>query len=185
MLSVQQIVERVRQVDIEGILEVQDAGGYATVAFLRILGALKGDKERRITMVIDPKPENDRLENELVFFVPGLERCEPFEKSLTVYMDANNHTWHGAHAWKAGEQGVVSFRYVMPVPPENDDFPDIALFQRLLKDMYGGLLFHELKHLEQNTANDDLLSDEDKKNRLERIKSAILSLIGPKVDDAV
>ncbi len=183
MLSVKQIVERVRQVDIEGILDVQDTGKHATVLFLRIVGALKGDKERKISMVIDPEPQI--FENELLFFAPGLERCEPFEKSLTLYMDANNHVWHGAHDWKAGAPGTVNFRYAMPIPPGNDDFPDVAIFHRLLKDMYEGLLFHELKLHEQNTLKDELMSDEEKENRIKRIADAYLNLVGPKVNDAV
>ena len=181
MITVKQIVERVGQANIHGLLsvEAEENDKYAILRFWRIAGAFRNDRKVSIGMVIDPAKKG--LENELFFYVPPLEKCEPGEIALTMYMDANMHCLHGAHRWDDDKD--VLFTYAMPVPAGDSDFPDAALLERLLKDMYEGLLFREVKDIELRVHKDDMLSDEEKKAKWEKVAEMYRRLTGPKVED--
>lgn len=181
MIMVKQIVERVGQSNLHGLLSVKeaDSGEYAIVDFWRLAGAFRNDRKSVIHMIVDPARKG--LENELFFYVPPLETCEPGDIALTIYMDANMKCYHGAHRWDSDKD--VVFTYAMPVPTGQSDFPDAALLERLLKDMYEGLLFREIKHMEIRISNDDMLSDEEKKAKFEKVRDMYRRLTGPKAED--
>jgi hypothetical protein len=184
--------ERVKEVDITGILGVKkhetgkDDGSKANVAlveFWRLGGAFKEDKNKKINMIIDP----DGPEGDLFFYVPNLEECEFNESALSIYMDANDATWYGAHRWKPENNGEVYFSYSLPVSTSDDSFPDIQTLQRILKNIYRSLLFNEKKIMQLRIANGDYLSEEEKKAHIKRIQQMYEDLINPKVSpsDAV
>jgi len=184
-MNVDTLCQRVSQVNLHGILKVEprvvteDGKKAVEVSFWRIRGAFKNDKDLKIIMIIDPTGPN----GDLYFFVPPLEECEPRELALTIYMDANMHTVYGAHRWRASEKGNVVFSYALPLPPEVEDFPDVVLFERLLKDMYEGLLFRELKEHEIRIGHDDMMSEEEKQEKYGRILAIYRMLTGPKESD--
>jgi len=185
-LSIDTILERVEEVDLAGLLGVkkQQYGGRDVVAveFWRIRGAFRNDKDATITLVIDP----DGPHGDLFFLAPNLDECEPRSLDLTIYMDANLHTVYGAHRWDP-EDNEIRFSYTLPVPADGDDFPDVATFQRLLKDMYEGLIFHEIKKIQFSIGSDDMLSDDEKKEKVERLLAMYKRLTNPEAgeDDAV
>lgn len=184
-MKVDTLFNRVKQVDLYGLLEVEkakikeDGTEGVWVRFWRIGGAFKKDKTARISMVLDP----DGPGGDLFFYAPSLEKCEPRDIALTIYMDANKRTIHGAHRWEAGEKGAVIFSYSLPLPPDNDDFPGTGLLQELLKDMYEGLLFRELKDLEMRIDRDDMLTEEEKKAKFAKVMEMFKRLTNPKKDD--
>jgi len=184
MLSVAEIVERIEKVDMLGLLGVRPGDkdpNIAVVEFWRLGGAFQNDRERKISMVIDP--EREGLEHELFFFVPPVEECEPGEMALTIYMDANNRVFHGAYSWKAGEKGDVIFSYALPIPTGANDFPDSSLFGRLLKDMYYGLLFRELKHITSRVSEDLMMSDKEKEEKIKKAVAMVERLTGPQEEE--
>ena len=76
----------------------------------------------------------------------------------------------------------------MVLLPENtDEFPGAQLLQRLLKDMYESLLFYECKWLERRIEQDDMLSDEEKEAKHDKVEEVYKRLTNPKTneDDAV
>ncbi len=181
MITVEQIVERVEQANLHGLVSVKegDSGEFAVVDFWRLAGAFRNDRKSVIHMIIDPAKKG--LENELFFYVPPLEECEPGDIALTMYMDANMKCYHGAHRWDDDKD--VIFSYAMPVPAGQSDFPDAALLERLLKDMYESLLFREIKRMEMRISDDDMLSDEEKKAKFEKVRDMYRCLTGPKVEE--
>ena len=183
MISVAEIVERIEKVDMLGLISVHpDAEGrnFAEVQMWRLGGAFQNDRERIITMFIDPA--RDDLDNELFFFVPPLEECDPNDIALTIFMDANAQVFHGGHSWQPGENKVV-FYYAMPIPTDVTDFPDTALFARLLKDMYKGLLFRELKQFKMRIDEDLMLSPEERDTKRKKADDMVGRLVGPREED--
>ena len=181
-MNIDSLLAAVKQVDLCGILRVEKKtvtrGGAEGIVihFWRIRGAFKNDHEEHITMLIDP----DGPGGDLYFYVPPLAECDPGDMALTIYMDANMKTVHGAHRWQAGKKGDVMFSYALPLPPGVNDFPGTALFQRLLGDMYEGLLFRELKEFEFRIDGDDMLSDGEKKEKFEKVFQMYKRLTSPK-----
>jgi hypothetical protein len=184
-MNADKILDRVKQVDIFGILNVSkakirnDGSEGIIIEFWRIRGAFKNDREEKISMALDP----DGPGGDLYFVVPPLDSCKPGDMDLTIYMDANMRTIHGAHRWKASEKGEVVFSYSLPLPPGNDDFPDVELFHRLLVDMYEGLLFPEIKDWEFRILRDDMLSEEEKKAKNKKVFEMYKKLTGPRAAD--
>ena len=180
MITVTELVDRIRQVDMHGLLDVKpsDNGDFLLVEFWRLGGAFRDDRSKKLTMVIDPAKEG--LEGELFFYAPTLEKCKPKELALTMYMDADARFFHGKHAWSASEEDVF-FAYAMPLPDDTAEFPSPALFERLLKDMYRGLLFREVKSFQLRIEDDDMLSEEEKTAKHEQVEAMIKRLTGPRV----
>ncbi len=182
MITVHEIIERIQAVDMHGLLNAAKGNGeYALVEFWRIAGAFRDDRDRKISMIIDPAHEN--LENELWFYVPPLAECKPNDEMLTVFMDANMRTPHGGFSWDDGDDGDVIYSYAMPLPPESTDYPDSAILHRVLRDIYKGLLFPELRVLHTKIVRDDMLSDDERKSKIEQLMEMNKRLLGPRESD--
>jgi hypothetical protein len=172
-VDISMLFERVKQVDLEGIVEVtQETAGeddqqIIVVKLFRLRGAFKNDKADCFRMFIGVDSPEARP-NDLRFLVPRVEECEATSIELTIYMDANNKLYFGAHKWNP-EDKMVSFSYALIVPADLPDFPDTPLLQRMLQNMYEGLLFHDVKRMEWSIGADDMLSEEDKKVKATRL----------------
>jgi len=187
-IKVQELLERIKQVDLAGIIKVDSilAGKpkreVVLIEFLRIRAAMKNDEEARISLLVDPC---DR-DGDLFFIVPNLADCSARDLELTIFMDANARCAFGGHRWKAGEEGTVSFTYALPMPASTDTFPDVALLQRMLSAMYEGFLFPELKQFELAVGNADFLDQDEQRQRISAAFDVYTRLTSPSgVSDAV
>ncbi len=186
-LALDTLVQRLEDVNLGGIVSIErgtvgrESREVALVKFLRMKGAFREDNEIVITMIVDP----DGPFGDLYFLAPTMDTCDPFDRDLTAYIDANAHTPYGAHRWEAAqEQGDVNFSYSLPLPEDTSDFPDAQLLQRILENMYISLLFYEVKMLQRQIAGDDMLSDDEKLAKIEKAREVFARITNP-TDDAV
>ena len=189
-INLDSLMEKVKQVDIEGLVDVQkdktDKGEQDIILVMlqRIRGAFKNDKDDHLTMIIGEDNPEASYDN-IVFVVTSIEDCKAGAFSLTVYMDANTKTLFGAHKWSptSNSEGRVSFTYYLPVPKDAKNYPDVETLQRLLAGMYESLLFPEYKMVDLNTDNDDMMTEEEKKEKMKRVDKLYDRLISPKRSD--
>lgn len=183
-INIDKLLERIRAVDIKGIIQSEritvgdEDQPVVELRFLKVKGALQNDPEENFRMIVGADDLEDHP-NDLLFYVPELAQCEPFSKSMTVYMDANNGLRFGTLRW-VPERNMIRFLYLLPMPPDAVNFPDSALLERILKNVYDRLLFHDYKMLTWSIGEDVMLSDEEKKAKNERLEQYIEQLLGPR-----
>ncbi|MEI6809831.1 MAG: hypothetical protein WCN95_14020 [bacterium] len=180
-MDLDRLCKHLKAVNLTGLLNVKkdkitDDGQEGVILTLwRLRGALKNDKEKDITLIVDP----DGPGGDLFFIARGLAECEAYDKVMTVYMDANHQCFHGAHRWSP-KDNEVHFSFALPIPAGADDFPDQDLVKRLVTDMYEGLLFPELRLLMQAVDKDEVDGEEDKKKKIQKITALYRSLTSSK-----
>ncbi len=190
-IEIEQLCDRIRNVDLKGLIRVEtrklgeddDRQPVVELSLLKLKGALKNDQSEAFRMIIGVDNPDGRP-NDLRFIVPAIDKCEAFSKDLTVYMDANWNTIFGAHKWDPHD-GEIRFTYCLPIPESaSEDFPDTPLLQRILSDMYEGLLFHDVKLKKWSIDGDDMLNDEEKKAKMKRLDEIAAGLLGSAQDQA-
>lgn len=186
-MTAAQLLQRIQSVDISGLVRAEiitfSDGEMVQVKLQRLRGAIRDDASMQLTMLIDPSDQH----GDLFFVAPNLEECDPFDKALTIYMDANDKVRYGKHWWNPKSKNV-SFAFALPLPAGIEDFPDTSLLQRMLTDMYEGLLWPEVKTLEFKIADNDLSNPEEKQQQLSKVAEHYMRLTSARhaaADEAV
>ncbi len=183
-IDIEKLLERVRAVDITGMIQTEritigdEDQPVVELRFLKLKGGLQNDHKESFRMIVGADDPVERP-NDLLFYAPELAQCVPFSKSMTVYMDANSGLRFGTLRWDP-DRNVIRFLYLLPMPPDAVDFPDTPLLERILKNVYDRLLFHDYKMLCCSIGEDVMLSDKEKKAKNERLEQFIEKLVGPR-----
>ncbi len=186
-IDIDKLLERIRAVDIKGMVQAEritvgdEAQPVVELRFLKLKGGLRNDPKETFRMIVGVDDPDERP-NDLLFLAPELDQCDPFSKSMTVYMDANDGLRFGTLRWDP-DRNLIRFLYLLPTPADAMEFPDAALLERILRNVYDRLLFHDYKMLCWSIGEDVVLSDDEKKAKHERLKEAIEKLVGPRKED--
>ena len=181
-IDINTILERLQGVDIRGIVDMQrsevgkEKQPVVEIQFLTLKGALKDDHSLSCKMIVGADDPDERPDD--LAFLMMVEECEAYSKKMPVFMDANGSTKYGGYKWNP-EDDYIRFKYCLPLPPHETGFPDCVLLQRMLSEMYNAVLFPDVRTMKWSIDSDEMLTDDEKRAKMQRLDGIVESLIGP------